>query len=1442
MTMNSTETQRPSLDELIAARGSASLAELGLTGKQAIELAGTRPDLEPIYLVRFRSRQDKVRVEEIRGYAWPSQKIALDHLGYKAEDAQLLRLESRQPVPFPARLYASFSKDPKQLEELRSVEKAYLKAMKQAPSKPGRAERDVIPLQVAFKKLGAEVAFEMWVDAASTFQRYDNATYASKMLGNLLKLVEKDKNIDVSALARTVLAAADDGVFNTKLYEFTWDTVQKKHSVETALGFGFRVFRRLMESGRPLPGDFIKDLRNAAVKGKVTGFDALYESNVLFASGLASFWNTAKKSASWRDAATADHGETSLLRRKLSELWTRSQASADGEVWRTNVWERIARLNPELTPYGRVVLTETIVDMASSARPEAERILGATLSMLSRKPRSADRERLELAADRALSRVAEIDRDVLWDRSASLEEALRTATGDLSSFVVLYDLLSDVADAIGPRQINGQTTSVVRSLPGLEAAWVGALVACLSRSEGVTEADDGDGDDGDSYRAPIVPLLGEALSLLSPDTAAEQLAELAPLIGLRLARDLQSGSGLEAWERVLATLRSLGPVGVGATTIATEKFIERAAEDAEFANAARLAHQLDQGKLREAAECRQVVDETIRAAAGNIYLDPVVEKLLRPESELGDAIDLLSVERTPTGAYSLLWAKSPKDRWSDDPVKEIALTEVSADGKTQRVVASGNVKGASKATQWVTSMGLRIVTLKDRTVTMFDTDLTKPVAKGVFGEEGGYAWNSGLQPSLRTMVVSVSGESYLVDESLSVIQELDDASSSVLEGPPGSFPVIVHANWRGIESIHLGPDKKTAPLKLPDFDSPSFGLRTDQGWAIAYQAKKTHLQRWARYDEATSSWSASDAASEGTPIDFTSYGRTVLPADGWETVGFVENGGDAEVMGFDGKKLALAGAGGEDVLRIDLRTGVMITNSEIRIERSIPARIAAAKLLLASIGATPGAPLPRELYGDQTKLEQHLFDAIAARESGKAAFETLGPHARPLISETVKCITMPLVESRSRVLKAMESEAPAVRSVPRHAEGVRRTSVRRAVREGFEAPLEGLLFWALDGNDPGPVVDHLLPEGLPVSQAAFGVAVRLLSLAQNSKTDGALASRVLALAESVVSGLSQPGRLFELPAREWSLDKSDVDDDWSASSESLSFPRAIEGRGSGHLLWYPGGAYAKKELPFPWKEDADERRVALSKWVERELFGPMDPRRVSLSMDAGKAKVFEIESSIGDRKITSKVLTHHRADGLDWRLVDLGGVATLNEWHEVFGRFERGAESTRVSDETPATLWPAVGVVRREDLAALASGIKLTRDHLDRREALHWDAWPAPVIKGVEDARHARLVLLSWLLNDIDASNVGSTSSVFEKIRKATKLVTGYSSRLQPQKDGQSGTDIRRSANFAKVCLTGVIKTGGWRDVDMVLLRHPQELVDAFHEEAGPAPKGGRER
>src|SRR5262249_4979125 len=207
------------IDELIARHGSASPADLALDAGAMLELARERPDLEPVFLVRFRSQRGKVRVEQIRAYAWPGQRIALGHLGYRADATRLLRLEPRQVVPFPERLYADFEEHPERFEELRLAERAYEQALRRASASPGRAERDLVRLARAFRKLGEAAEIEMWIDAAAVLSDLGHPVFAAKMLDHLRILIDKNRKIDPSMLARTVLSAADAGVLHGRLYE-----------------------------------------------------------------------------------------------------------------------------------------------------------------------------------------------------------------------------------------------------------------------------------------------------------------------------------------------------------------------------------------------------------------------------------------------------------------------------------------------------------------------------------------------------------------------------------------------------------------------------------------------------------------------------------------------------------------------------------------------------------------------------------------------------------------------------------------------------------------------------------------------------------------------------------------------------------------------------------------------------------------------------------------------------------------------------------------------------------------------------------------------------------------------------------------------------------------------------------------------------------------------
>ena len=1418
------------VDALIASRGAASLGELGLGPAEALALARARPDLEPVFLVRFRSRGNQVRVEEVRAYAWPSQRIGLGHLGYRAEDARMLRLEPRQRVPFPERLYATFLHDAKLLEELRKAEKAYRKAIKQAPSKPGRAEGDLQALQPAFKALGDELALELWIEAAAIFQRLDNSAYASKMLGNLLKLVEKDKKIDASMLARTVLSAADDGVFHTKLYEHTWELVQQKLSTQSALGLGLRIFRRLMDSGRALPTDFVKDLRRAAIKGKVADFEPLFDANIVWAAGLAAFWNTAKRGSSWRDEVTEDHAETQLIRARLRELWQQANGQgAGGEAWKSEVWDRVRAAMPELSTYGRTVLVELLVEAGGDARADAERLLDASLAMLARPPRTADRERVERTAGAALARVTA---DAVWDKAPALEEALRVSSGHLVSFVTLYDLLSDLGESIPARAPagGGEPVPVVRSLPGLLAAWMGALVAALKPKK--------DGDDGDdNSRVGLVGPLGEALALLKPEQAAEHLAELGPLLARRLASDLHNGSSLELWERVLGTLRALGPVGAGITAEATRLFLAESERLPAFGNAAPMAHFLDGDALRRGTEARGVVDEALALMAGEVKPEAKTEPLLAPEKALGEAPRLLEAVKLPEGGYSLLWTPRPAHRWSREAIKRVATTLVSGDG-AQREGPGAELKDAAAVAQWVTPAGLRFVVLREKSALLMDATLGKTLAKLAFGESDGWS-DSGVAVGRRCAILTFQGKHVLVDSDFKVMAELEATGYgtwSLLEGPEGSEPVVLFHRHGGLFAAYSAPDKRAPAFKLPDLQWVTCALRTDDGaWSIEYEDRKGAPRR-ARLDEAQGRWVSSSGAvpPERPVVSACDLGRTSwIPVFGG-LQGYVHGfGGQLVLHDLQGRPAA-ALSGSLESLGFDPLTGVSISAAGVTRDPTAPARIAAAPALRAAITGVPEEPLARVLYADEEALAVALEERIAARPQGQEALRLLGAAARPLVRAATAALR-PVLDARGRVLEVLDAPAPAPRTVPPRVPGVRRTAIRRAARTGFGA-LDGLVFWALDGDDAGPVVEHLLPQDGVVSANAWPTALRLVGLAQSPGTEPGLAERALRVAEALLAGLEAPGRRFSMEPRNL-LELDDNDSDRPLETEGAPEIRSVDGL-TRPVLWKPWGRYPKNDPPVALPEAPTARRAAVEGWVRAGLLAPLSPKRLEALVDrAGALQLRAICEHAGATFLVD-VVVYVKKQGLEWQLWSLAGSGDAAAWNWLRSGLEQGFEQSNCSAPQGATVWTGAQAPRREELDALRSGIGLTRAFLSRRDQLQLDAWEPAAIAELEDPVDRRYVTLTWLLGELRAEEVGTTRGIFEKVIKQTGRWLDHNyGTLRRKRVGKGDEHVAASPVFAELLRTSLVKWQERRGQKLgeafIVLREPAELVAACARELG---------
>lgn len=1436
--MTTTESAKvtESPEQIILARGVATLAELGIDARRAIDLAKKTPSIEPVFLVKFRSRQGKTRVEEIRAYAWPSQRIALAHMGYVADDARLLRLETRQPAEFPGRLYARFEKDPKKLEELRTTAKLYERAMKQAPSKPGRAERDVLPLVNAFKKLGSDVAIEMLIDTAAAFQRIDNATYASKMLGNLLKLVQKDKSVDVSLLARTVLAAADDGVFNASLYEHSWQSIAKKNGVKTALGFGLRVFRRLMTGGRAIPTDFTKVLRKAAALGKVTDFEAIFDSTIVWAAGVSSFWNTSRKTASWRDAATADHNETQLLRARLRELWMRAEGE-QGAAWKREIWGRVQASMPELTSYGRMVLTENqlaVTESSAMTREDGERLLEGALAMLVKPPRNADRARVETAGSLALFRLASMLPDMLWEKTAPLEDALRTATGDLTSYVALYDLLSDVSEALGERE----QRSLLQSIPGLEAAFCGALVSALSKTEREVNPDDDDDDyyDDDNEDAPpVVTLLGEALTILTPESAPAALADLGTLAASRLSKDLTVAGASAAWGRVLGTLHALGPIGAGIASEATRRFLVANGRTEKIAMAAPVAQSLDGDALRAAAESRHVVSEVLEMALSKAT--PLVEKLavLRPTKEVKhDSPQLVEVVQLDDKSYRALWT----DNEDVDDAKAFAVTSISSDGRTQAVVMSGPMKGLRAIRLWASDRGFRLMTVKDRAVALFDEN-NKPVGKLTLPEDLGGSWGLAVHLERYHALFEKSEEVVVVSSSLAPVVEASGKGWGrwwILESPDGKAPPIVVHQGDPLNALYV-EGKRVPPPKLGDLRSLLTLARAADGtfW-MDYRSKKTNIIKRATWDAASSSWRSGPATlpDEANPVtdfggfaEFTEQRRTIdRRRRGWA---FED---DERLIIKDVLGVDLAAAPGQvegTAHALDLESGVVIYPDVIYIDESLSTRIDAARDLRAAIIEEPGDPLSRELYSDRDGLARHVRNALESREAGRRALETLGRHADEILRASVDEV-LPRLKARLAILDALEAPSAPQHRVPQRKPGVSRTELRRLVRTRVKGTVAGFVFWALDGDDAHPVLEYLRSN----AKESMPLAFTLLGLAQNPKTDKALAERLLNLAEAIAESSADQGREVEIAttSHDWIEDDDDLARGKRVSVLTVSDSESLQTR--------PSHKYAKNEAPLEWSEDVAKRSEDVLAWLVKE-WGGVSASVVGKNDDTGRVFRVPLRSSNGKLAIDVSVVWNKK-DGFRWELTEISGKTTMGELEAALVELE--ATVVRLSG-APCRLIPGRGVMRSDVIDMLKRGVALTRSRLHAREALGALSWSAPAVPGAEDPKSRLWIMLTWIFGALHHDAVGSTYKAFKALAAKCKLVNGGWYGLTPavpgakkrdEYDEPDGSD--GAPEIAELRAKTFAKLDSDRSLDAyVILEDPSVVIAAYEKAIAAVPK-----
>jgi len=896
---------------------------------------------------------------------------------------------------------------------------------------------------------------------------------------------------------------------------------------------------------------------------------------------------------------------------------------------------------------------------------------------------------------------------------------------------------------------------------------------------------------------------------------------------------------------VLGTLRGLGPLGVGVTVEATRQFVKRGTDYADFGHAAPLVHFLDGEGLRTTAEVWRVVDEAIGLMIMKVS-PPASTVPLKPPPSLGENPTLIDVVRLPDGRYSLLWAAFGGNRYWRATFKRVATTVVDQEG-AQSPGVEGDLKDASAVAQWVTPAGLRFVVLRDKSALLLDEKLDQPVAKLSFGEATGWS-HSDILLGQRCALLEHQNQQVLVDRDFKVLGELEAKGSHgqwvLLEGPEGSPPVALHHRYSHIDTIYVTPERVTPPFKPPDLSGVIMALRCEDGtFCIDYlNAKK--VRRRARFDEAEGRW----VFGEGTePPEKRVVDARDLARDGWvRTFGSPQGycrrqQGQLLIRDYQGFARAQV-PGPVEVLALDLDVGVSLGPRGLTRDPSLPARLEVAPTLRAALTGVPEGPLPRALYRDVPGFAAYLEARITERPRGREALERIGTAAKPLVAAAAQAL-VPLLVACVRVLEALEAPVPPSRTVPPRVPGASRTALRRAAQV-FDEPLQGLVFWALDGNDPRPVVEYLLPDGGETRASAHSDALALLGLAQRPSLEPALAERILSLAECILQGLEDPQRRLTLPPVK-AFEVDDDDDDVELNDASPPGLYAVSGL-TESLLGKPSGHFPKKALPVALPDDPALRHEALAGWVRTRLLAGVAPSRIETLLAHRKASHFRAAVEHQGHAFQVEVVTALRKDGLSWQLHGLSGTAPAAAWHGLVDALARSLAQGADPEQVGAVPLLGASILRREDREALRKGIALTRASLGRREALQLEHWNVPKPKGVENPDHARYVMLAWLLGRVDSSEVGTTRAVFEKVEaQANKFVAHEYGALKRSRG--KGEEAALSPGFAQLLRTSlVLRSSSRRDrgkvqENLILLREPSEILAAYAKELGLSP-GGQEK
>jgi len=211
--------------------------------------------------------------------------------------------------------------------------------------------------------------------------------------------------------------------------------------------------------------------------------------------------------------------------------------------------------------------------------------------------------------------------------------------------------------------------------------------------------------------------------------------------------------------------------------------------------------------------------------------------------------------------------------------------------------------------------------------------------------------------------------------------------------------------------------------------------------------------------------------------------------------------------------------------------------------------------------------------------------------------------------------------------------------------------------------------------------------------------------------------------------------------------------------------------------------------------------------------------------------VFKATFSFQSRSFLVNVAVHRDDAGLAWWLDKVEGEAPSEVWTAFLSAAEAALKAGHASTE--GCLWLTDGVSMAADREALGNGIAFTRTHLDNREALRLGNWNMPELAKV-DPKYRRYIVLAWLFGELDASKVGTTSAMFEKIAKDhPKLVTKTWRGLDVVNEGGY------SVAYRKLMATSVFRMKSRNDEleNLLLLRDPAEICAAVAKEIEGAKK-----